>query len=1145
MKTSSSFFSRARDSVHWGGGRLTDLIVTIVRIPLHRPFYTVVTLAGLASFCYIGLLEGSLSDTVISATGKESSSPFYGIGRRPIKRPDTTGTWQGFSREASAPQKVEHLALVTLLASQTAVTEDSFVTLADCALSVPANISITAVPPTIANTFDPYVRYSVLDLSVSYHQLHNLLWTVQELSSDVLTNLSGKSEQDQHTPRWTPNAVPFRAQNSFETWTQNAWINSSDHTENAKRVTIVVMVLMYFIMQSNIVSVFRSMRRMGCLFWLAAGVLFSSLFAFLFGLLVTIGFGIPVKIPVLFEGLPFLIVMVGFEKHVSRAQAVFSHAARVPTYSGKETRSGNLRGRSSLPRSTIVEAIKKTGFNAVKVYAIEIAILTIGAVFGAEAGLRYLCFRFACVLFFDCILLFSFYAAILCIKLEVKKITRRVDIRGALAHDGISYEVAESIAQSSWPGADGDDHVTMTILGQHARVLGSKWFKFITVLGSLLFNALNTYAIPPQSANSLSYRLNYTYSHGNVITDPFNDTFRVASGRVDVVLAMAEQKRQETFLPPIRYALELSSRCQDLLQGSFVNNRYASAQPAGCPFEDNVMGSVLKSLGDSSLAKWALFALFFSIAFNSYLFEAATARSQDHGDGADRLIDPLELAHTQDFNDADTIPPPLQACLDLSSQSAPTTEKPVEILRAAMATQAVLTECSGSGVPPAARTQEQLEEVFQAKRFSELLDEEIVGLGVRGQIPGHALEKALGDFKRAVKIRRIILSRTKATEHLTGVLCSSRLPYEGYDWTTVYGACCENVIGYMPIPVGVAGPLVVDGQSYFIPMATTEGVLVASTSRGCKAINARGGACTVLVADGMTRAPVVTFGKLERAGAAKLWLDSEHGRVMISRAFNSTSRFARLESIKVVIAGTHLFIRFKATTGDAMGMNMISKGVEHALDVMTREGFADMSIVSLSGNYCADKKASAVNWIEGRGKSVVAEAIIPNDIVKSVLKTDVDTLVKLNQSKNLIGSAVAGSIGGFNAHAANIVAAMFIATGQDPAQVVESANCITIMTKLDNSLRISVSMPSLEVATLGGGTILEPQAAMLDMLGVQGPHATNPGENARKLARIIAAVTLAGELSLCSALATGHLVRAHMQYNRREPIIRASADTSA
>jgi hydroxymethylglutaryl-CoA reductase (NADPH) len=331
---------------------------------------------------------------------------------------------------------------------------------------------------------------------------------------------------------------------------------------------------------------------------------------------------------------------------------------------------------------------------------------------------------------------------------------------------------------------------------------------------------------------------------------------------------------------------------------------------------------------------------------------------------------------------------------------------------------------------------------------------------MKGKIRGYALEKILQNFPpkagdvvndamtRAVKVRRAVVSRTHATRDTSTTLERSNLPYENFDYERVSGACCENVIGYMPLPIGVAGPLMIDGRNYFLPMATTEGVLVASASRGCKALNAAGGAVTILTGDGMTRGPCVSFETLPRAGAAKIWLDSEAGQKVMKDAFNSTSRFARLQSMKTAMAGTYLYIRFKTTTGDAMGMNMISKGVEHALNIMATEaGFEDMAIISVSGNFCTDKKPAAVNWIDGRGKSVVAEAIVPGDVVRSVLGSDVNALVELNVSKNLIGSAMAGSIGGFNAHAANIVAAIFLATGQDPAQVVESANCITVMKK--------------------------------------------------------------------------------------------------
>ena len=186
-----------------------------------------------------------------------------------------------------------------------------------------------------------------------------------------------------------------------------------------------------------------------------------------------------------------------------------------------------------------------------------------------------------------------------------------------------------------------------------------------------------------------------------------------------------------------------------------------------------------------------------------------------------------------------------------------------------------------------------------------------------------------------------------------------------------------------------------------------------------------------------------------------------------------------------------------------------------------QEKYPEMQIVSISGNYCTDKKPAAINWIEGRGKSVVAEAVIPGKTVESVLKTTVEALVKLNISKNLIGSAMAGSVGGFNAHAANILTAIYLATGQDPAQTVESSNCITLLEAVieGRDLHISVTMPCIEVGTVGGGTVLGPQSACLEFLGVKGPHATNPGQNAQTLARIICASVMAGELSLCSALA--------------------------
>lgn len=326
-------------------------------------------------------------------------------------------------------------------------------------------------------------------------------------------------------------------------------------------------------------------------------------------------------------------------------------------------------------------------------------------------------------------------------------------------------------------------------------------------------------------------------------------------------------------------------------------------------------------------------------------------------------------------------------------------------------------------------------------------DEQVVEKALESNLALYSLEKVLGDSTRAVHIRRTIVARNPRTQNTASKLEKSGLPYANYDYDRVMGACCENVIGYLPLPLGVAGPIDINGSSFYLPMATTEGVLVASTNRGANAINACGGVTTALLGDGMTRGPALRFPSLQRAAEFKHWVDSPQGYGTIEEAFNSTSHFAKLHSVRVAVTGSDVLARFKATTGDAMGMNMISKGVDAALAAIARSGFDDMKVVSLSGNYCVDKKAAAVNWIDGRGKSVCAQATITADVLRRVLKTDVDTLVDLNTSKNLVGSAVAGAMGGFNAHAANIVTAIFIATGQDPAQNVESSGCLTTMKK--------------------------------------------------------------------------------------------------
>ncbi|KAL8168309.1 hypothetical protein V2J09_009808 [Rumex salicifolius] len=405
-------------------------------------------------------------------------------------------------------------------------------------------------------------------------------------------------------------------------------------------------------------------------------------------------------------------------------------------------------------------------------------------------------------------------------------------------------------------------------------------------------------------------------------------------------------------------------------------------------------------------------------------------------------------------------------------------------------------------------------------------DEKVVESVIAGTTPSYSLESRLGDCLRAAAIRRKALQRTTG-KSLDG------LPLEGFDYESILGQCCEMPVGFVQIPVGIVGPLLLDGKEFTVPMATTEGCLVASTNRGCKAIYLSGGAASVLLKDGMTRAPIVRFGSAKRAAQLKFFLEDPENFETIAVVFNRSSRFARLQSVKCAMAGKNLYVRFCCGTGDAMGMNMVSKGVQNVLDFLQND-FPDMDVIGVSGNFCSDKKPAAVNWVEGRGKSVVCEATIRDDVVRKVLKTSVESLVELNILKNLAGSAIAGSLGGFNAHASNIVTAIYIATGQDPAQNVESSHCITMMEAVNNGkdLHISVTMPSIEVGTIGGGTQLASQSACLNLLGVKGSNTESPGANSRLLAAIVAGSVLAGELSLMSAISAGQLVKSHLKYNR-------------
>ncbi|MFC7098389.1 hydroxymethylglutaryl-CoA reductase (NADPH) [Halobaculum marinum] len=347
----------------------------------------------------------------------------------------------------------------------------------------------------------------------------------------------------------------------------------------------------------------------------------------------------------------------------------------------------------------------------------------------------------------------------------------------------------------------------------------------------------------------------------------------------------------------------------------------------------------------------------------------------------------------------------------------------------------------------------------------------------------------------------------------------------------VADSAIENMVGAIQIPLGVVGPVEIDGGAisgeHYLPMATTEGALLASVNRGCAALNTAGGAGARVLKNRMTRAPAFRVADVAEAEALSSWVRDNVDA--LREAAESTTSHGELKEATPYVVGNTVFVRFAYDTKDAMGMNMATIATEEACDVIEAETTAEL--VALSGNLCTDKKPAAVNAVEGRGRTVAADVTIPRETVEETLKTTPEAVAEVNTRKNLVGSAKAGSLG-FNAHVANMVAAMFLATGQDAAQVVEGSNAITTAeVDADGDLYVSVTIASLEVGTVGGGTKLPTQSEALDVLGIRG-GGDPAGSNADALAEAVAVAALAGELSLLSALASRNLSSAHASLGR-------------
>ena len=375
--------------------------------------------------------------------------------------------------------------------------------------------------------------------------------------------------------------------------------------------------------------------------------------------------------------------------------------------------------------------------------------------------------------------------------------------------------------------------------------------------------------------------------------------------------------------------------------------------------------------------------------------------------------------------------------------------------------------------------------------------------------------------------------RRRALERLHGISLE-RIGDYSLDATRAAARHCENFIGAAQIPIGIAGPItlrgarVSAGEEIYVPLATTEGALVASVNRGCRALRHAGGAVVWVEEVGMTRAPVFRTTGIEQTREFLRWVE-EHEEE-IGQLASSTSRHLDLVEIRPRAFGTSVFLRFRFRSGDAMGMNMATIACDRIVREMI-EPATGVTCVALSGNFCVDKKPSTINFLEGRGKRVHAEVEMNATVLRESLRTTASALVEAQYRKNLLGSIAAGSMG-FNAHYANVLAAYFIATGQDVAQVAEAAMGITcIESRGDDGIYASVFLPDLPLGAVGGGTGLDTQREVLSLLGVSAVVGGS-GEAAVRLAEILAATVLASELSLMAALTSGDLAPAHERLGR-------------
>ena len=427
-------------------------------------------------------------------------------------------------------------------------------------------------------------------------------------------------------------------------------------------------------------------------------------------------------------------------------------------------------------------------------------------------------------------------------------------------------------------------------------------------------------------------------------------------------------------------------------------------------------------------------------------------------------------------------------------------------------------------IDPLAEGQHDIRVVFDAPPFGQLKLEVSDSLKIGEREPGTLPRDPEDDYSKEIIQARQAFIREQSGTGLTHISSFSFDPHET-------SGNIEHFTGAAQVPLGFAGPLMVDGEhaqgEFYVPLACSEGTLVASYNRGMKVLHRSGGVKCAVVGDNMQRAPVFIF---EDAGSARRFADWIANRTEdIRAAADATDPFVRLTYIDHYLANKFAYLRFNFKTGDAAGMNMVGKATFAACNwILKNCDVVEIQRFFLESNFATDKKASMINMMRTRGKRVTAEAVIKRDVLLEIMNAETESLYQ-HYTASTIGAMMSGANNN-GCHAANAITAIFLATGQDVANVSESSSGLLYLELTpDKDLYMSITLPALIVATCGGGTGLPTQRECLEVLDCYGVG------KVYKFAEIVAGTVLAGEISLAAAISSLDWVSSHEQLGRNDP----------